>query len=59
MKDITTIIFRLTVSCLLAGLVMGTAFVFTNKAKLHDETKKEEVQTDLNFSIMKEMKNKQ
>jgi electron transport complex protein RnfG len=36
MKDITTIIFRLTVSCLLAGLVMGTAFVFTNKAKLHN-----------------------
>lgn len=37
MKDITTIIFRLTMSCLLAGLVMGTAFVFTNKAKLHNE----------------------
>ena len=36
MKDITTIIFRLTVSCLMAGLVMGTAFVFTNKAKIHN-----------------------
>lgn len=37
MKDIATIIFRLTVSCLLAGLVMGAAFIFTNKAKLHNE----------------------
>ncbi|HIJ91156.1 MAG: FMN-binding protein [Desulfobulbaceae bacterium] len=33
MKNIFTIIFRLTVACLLAGLVMGTAFVLTNKAK--------------------------
>lgn len=37
MKNIVTIVFRLTVSCLLAGLVMGTAFVFTQKAKLHNE----------------------
>lgn len=36
MKDILTIIFRLTVACLLAGLVMGAAFVFTNKAKKHN-----------------------
>lgn len=36
MKDILTIIFRLTVACLLAGLIMGTAFVFTNKAKKHN-----------------------
>jgi len=36
MKDILTIIFRLTVSCLLAGIVMGATFVFTNKAKLHN-----------------------
>ena len=36
MKNILTIIFRLTVACLLAGLVMGTAFVFTNKAKKHN-----------------------
>jgi electron transport complex protein RnfG len=36
MKDILTIIFRLTVSCLLAGMVMGTTFVLTNKAKLHN-----------------------
>lgn len=37
MKNILTIIFRLTVSCLLAGLVMGTTFVLTNKAKKHNE----------------------
>ena len=37
MKDIATIILRLTVSCLLAGLVMGSAFVLTNKAKQHNE----------------------
>lgn len=36
MKDILTIIFRLTVACCLAGLVMGTAFVFTNQAKRHN-----------------------
>lgn len=37
MKDIFTIIIRLTISCLLAGLVMGTAFIFTDKAKKHNE----------------------
>jgi electron transport complex protein RnfG len=36
MKDILTIIFRLTVACLLAGLVMGTVFIATNKAKKHN-----------------------
>ncbi|HSH12503.1 MAG TPA: FMN-binding protein [Desulfurivibrionaceae bacterium] len=36
MKDMFAIVFRLTVSCLLAGLVMGATFVFTNKAKLHN-----------------------
>ncbi len=36
MKNILTIIFRLTVACLLAGLVMGVAFVATNKAKKHN-----------------------
>lgn len=36
MKDIFTIIFRLTVACLLAGLVMGTVFIATNKAKKHN-----------------------
>lgn len=42
MKDIFTIIFRLTVSCLLAGLVMGATFVFTNKAKLHNAEVREQ-----------------
>ncbi|NTV13473.1 MAG: FMN-binding protein [Desulfobulbaceae bacterium] len=42
MKDILTIIFRLTVSCLLAGLVMGATFVFTNKAKLHNAEVREQ-----------------
>ncbi len=36
MKNILTIIFRLTVACLLAGLVMGVAFIATNKAKKHN-----------------------
>lgn len=42
MKDILTIIFRLTLSCILAGTVMGTTFVFTIKAKKHNEHVKEE-----------------
>lgn len=42
MKDILTIIFRLTLSCILAGTVMGTTFVLTNKAKKHNEHVKEE-----------------
>jgi electron transport complex protein RnfG len=37
MKDILTIIFRLTVSCLVAGLIMGGCFILTNKAKQHNE----------------------
>ena len=37
MKDIFTIIFRLTLSCLLAGIVMGAALLLTNKAKQHNE----------------------
>jgi len=36
MKDILTIIYRLTVACLLAGLVMGAVFIATNKAKKHN-----------------------
>ncbi|MDA8159719.1 MAG: FMN-binding protein [Desulfobacteraceae bacterium] len=36
MKDILTIIFRLTVACLLAGAIMGGAFVLTNQAKRHN-----------------------
>lgn len=42
MKDIRTIIFRLTVTCLLAGLVMGSTFVITNRAKKHNEEMKEQ-----------------
>lgn len=37
MKDILTIIFRLTLSCLLAGLVMGGGYIMTTKAKQHNE----------------------
>ena len=36
MKDILTIVFRLTVACLLAGIVMGVAFIATSKAKKHN-----------------------
>lgn len=42
MKDIFTIVFRLTLSCVLAGTVMGTTFVLTNKAKKHNEHVKEQ-----------------
>ncbi len=42
MKMILTIIFRLTVSCLIAGTIMGTTFVFTNKAKKANEHAREE-----------------
>jgi len=42
MKQILTIIFRLTISCLLAAVVMGSAFVITNKAKKHNEHVREE-----------------
>ena len=42
MKMIFTIIFRLTVSCLIAGTIMGTTFVFTNKAKKANEHAREE-----------------
>ena len=42
MKNILTIIFRLTVSCIVAGLVMGTTFVFTNQAKKANEFAREE-----------------
>jgi electron transport complex protein RnfG len=41
MKDILTIIFRLTVACLLAAIVMGATFIVTNKAK-KDNAKKHE-----------------
>lgn len=42
MKDILTIIFRLTVACLLAGIVMGATFILTNKAKKENATKHEQ-----------------
>ena len=42
MKDIFTIILRLTASCLIAGLIMGMTFVFTNKAKKANEHAREE-----------------
>ncbi len=42
MKNILTIILRLTVSCLIAGLIMGMTFVFTNKAKKANEHAREE-----------------
>ncbi len=41
MKDILTIVFRLTVACLLAGVVMGAAFIATNKAKKHNAEQNE------------------
>jgi len=37
MKDILNIIFRLTTTCLVAGLIMGGGFILTNKAKQHNE----------------------
>ncbi len=42
MKDIFTIIIRLTLSCMLAATVMGAAFLVTNKAKKHNEHVNEE-----------------
>ncbi len=42
MKDILTIIIRLTLSCMLAATVMGVAFLVTNKAKKHNEHVNEE-----------------
>jgi len=37
MREILKITIALTVSCLLAGLVIGTTFIFTAKAKQHNE----------------------
>jgi len=42
MKMIFTIIFRLTISCLIAGTIMGMTFVFTSKAKKANELAREE-----------------
>lgn len=42
MKEIITIVVRLTVSCLLAATVMGFCFIFTSNAKKHNEHVKEQ-----------------
>jgi electron transport complex protein RnfG len=42
MKNIITIVVRLTLSCLLAATVMGLCFIFTNNAKKHNEHVKEQ-----------------
>ncbi len=48
MKDMLTIIVRLTVSCLLAATVMGVCFIFTSNAKKHNEhVKEQQVMYDL------------
>ena len=42
LKDITSIVIRLTVTCLLAGLIMGLAFVLTHDAKEKNEQLRDE-----------------
>lgn len=42
MKNILTIIIRLTISCLIAGTIMGTTFIMTNKAKKANEYAREQ-----------------
>jgi electron transport complex protein RnfG len=42
MKDIMTIIIRLTISCLMAGAVMGATFIITSDAKKQNEYKNEQ-----------------
>jgi len=42
MKMMLTIIFRLTVSCLIAGTIMGMTFILTNEAKKSNEIAREE-----------------
>jgi len=42
MKEIITIVVRLTLSCLLAATVMGLCFIFTSNAKKHNEHVKEQ-----------------
>lgn len=42
MKDIITIVVRLTLSCLLAATVMGFCFIFTSNAKKHNEHVREQ-----------------
>ncbi|PHR27931.1 MAG: FMN-binding protein [Desulfotalea sp.] len=42
MKEIITIVFRLTVTCLLAATVMGLCFILTSNAKKYNEHAKEQ-----------------
>ncbi len=42
MRDMITIVVRLTISCLLAASVMGLCFIFTSNAKKHNEHVKEQ-----------------
>ncbi len=42
MKNMITIVVRLTLSCLLAATVMGLCFIFTSNAKKHNEHVKEQ-----------------
>jgi len=42
MKDMITIVVRLTLSCLLAATIMGVCFIFTSNAKKHNEHVKEQ-----------------
>ncbi|MBL0378073.1 MAG: RnfABCDGE type electron transport complex subunit D [Desulfofustis sp. PB-SRB1] len=41
-EDIISIIFRLTLSCIVAGLIMGGTFIFTDRAKKANEHAREE-----------------
>lgn len=62
MKDIMTIIIRLTVSCLMAGAVMGVTFIITSDAKKQNEYKNEQKVSygllgyDVNRGIPEEVK---
>lgn len=42
MKDIFTIILRLTISCMVAGAVMGATFILTDQARKHNEHQTEQ-----------------
>ena len=42
MKDIVTIVVRLTITCLVAGIIMGAAFLLTHDAKEHNEQVRDE-----------------
>ena len=42
MKEILNITLRLTISCLVAAVIMGSAFVITNKAKKHNAHEREQ-----------------